>query len=194
MRWPSIEMIAQRSAALPEQDFFTADLVPPIVRQEQAWKDSLASLLEGFFVDEQTRVKGWKVAGPISQLVPHLTKWLPPCKFILLTRSLEGCLRSGKTAQMIDGAESAQQWAQLDRENRLAFQALVDSEVPTLSLNYEQAVQEPVRTTSLLEEFSGLTALEQSVWSRKMNSPLHAGYESPTPLSSAEQEILPQVA
>jgi hypothetical protein len=192
-RWPSVVQGYQQGGRLSSASHFTAGFAPDPGVQLQAWKSGLSALLTGFFAASEHQnlpVKGWKLAGPIPALLPHLRQWLPSARWILLRRSLEDCLRSAKAVGMADGVESISYWRNLDAENRIQFESLEQSGASILNLEYETMIANPDEMMLKLQAFAGCSAIDASVWNCRVNTTLEDGYVVPEELSDEERKML----
>lgn len=169
---------------------FIADLAPESTGYLESLSRAMAGPLEHcrhVARDHGRPHWGWKLAGAQAWMVRQLPAMLPKARIIHVDRDLVATVRSAKTGLMIGKGADFERFVAEVAANRTALAEL--SGLPVLRLRLEELLAEPENCLVRLQEFTGVSLIDRSVLTVKVNHP-HSPWVAPVEISADEEAVI----
>lgn len=169
---------------------FIADLAPGSAGYLESLSRAMAGPLEHCRAEARQHGRphwGWKLAGAQAWMTRLLPAVLPKARIIHIDRDLVDTVRSAKTAHMIGQGAEFERFVAEVVASRAALTEL--SGLPVFRLRLEELLAEPENNIARLEQFAGISPIDRSVLTVKVNHP-HSPWIAPLEISAAEEAVI----
>ncbi len=159
-----------------------------------------ATYCRDFALKSGRSIWGFKYPAWNPIFVELLHTWMPKSRFIYILRDILPALKSAKAQHMIDSEQELRKLCQSWIEGMTYCQQL-SSNSSSLIIHYEDLLQKPDETISLIATFSGAQNIDSSVLKNKINSwtgqnfgtQIYDGYIPPVELTDKELKIVEEL-
>ncbi len=173
-----------------DTDDFIAPLAPSFACHTDGLRKAALAWLEGVAAEAVAvgrPVWGWKLAGADAFALPRLAAWFPQARWVWIDRNIADCFRSAKAAGMARGAEEAATFARGAAAARAAFAPFSER---ALVLDYRAMLDDPEETIRRLENHTGASGIQASVFGVRVNQTGTAECLPPADLTNEEAVAL----
>ena len=158
---------------------------------------SIFQYYQEFAERHQRSIWGMKMAEWNATQIRQAMQTFPQSKLIYIIRDLEGCVRSAKRINVLQGVAEIQQFAQIWQQNI----QIVQTQLPTeriLFIDYQAFIKDPLPIIQQMEAFTGARKIDTSVMGHRINTYKQThfqgqpedGYLQPSDLSPEELDFI----